>query len=94
MPKPTAKPRGRAADDHPAAMTGEQFMTALKRLGFHKESGQPSDTGLSAAARFFGYHPRPVREWPIEGPPAGVAIALKLMLKMKLNAADAMELLR
>jgi hypothetical protein len=66
-------------------MSADEFRAALERLGFAEGERAPNDLGLSEAARFFGYSPRQVRQWAAAGPPAAVALCLKLMLALKLT---------
>ena len=73
-------------------MSAEQFRVALKRLGF-PESDVPNDVGLSAFARFLSVSPRAVRQWADTGPPAPVAILLRLMLAFKISAPRARKIL-
>lgn len=73
-------------------MTADEFRAALQRLGF-AESDAANDLGLSAAARFFGTEPKTVRNWAAKGPPAPVAVCLRLMLKLRLTAPKARKLL-
>jgi hypothetical protein len=74
-------------------MTGAEFRAVVARLGF-ASSGKANDEGLSAAARFFGADPRSARRWLHSGPPRPVAIALRLMLAGKWDAAQAKAIIR
>jgi len=75
-------------------MPPDEFLAALKRLGFAR-SDAANDLGLSEAARIIGYSPRQVRAWSIGANPIppGVAFALRLMLKLKLSADKVRDLL-
>jgi hypothetical protein len=64
-------------------MSADEYRSALAKLGF-------SQVG---AARFFMADPRTGRRWAADGPPGGVAVALRIMLRLKLSAAQAVKLL-
>lgn len=72
------------ADDFPYSMTGDDYRAALKRLAF-ADPRNPTDTGISAAGRFFGASPRTAHTWPVDGPPNSVAVCLYLMLLLGLD---------
>ena len=79
-------------------MTAPQYRAALKRLGFDanpeglavEHSGA---AGISAAGRFFGASPSTGRAWARLGPPASVAVTLRLMIAANISAAKARKLL-
>ena len=73
-------------------MSPTEFRAALEKLGF-VASDRANDLGLSEAARFFGAQPRAARDWNVKGPPAAVALCLRLMLKLKLSADKVRKLL-
>ncbi len=73
-------------------MSPEEFLAAVKKLKFAR-SHAANDLGLSAAARFFGASARTGQTWATEGPPAAVAIALRLMLTYDLDADSAVTVL-
>lgn len=73
-------------------MSADEYRAAIARLGFI-ETDVPNDTGQSNAARFFDRDARTGRLWAANGPPAPVAIALRLMLKAKISVSRARKLL-
>lgn len=74
-------------------MSGDECRALLIRLEF-ADPARPGDQGVSEAARFFHYSRRPANAWSTEGPPAPVAIALRLMAAAGWTLKEARERLR
>jgi hypothetical protein len=73
-------------------MKPDQFRSALKRNGFVR-SHIANDEGLSECARVFGKSDRTVRSWTAEGPPAEIALILRLMQRFKLTPDEIRKLM-
>lgn len=74
-------------------MSPAEYREVLAKLGFddpgEERRAVPQDEGLSEAARFFGAAPRTGRLWAANGPPAAVALCLRLMLALKIDLTTA-----
>ena len=62
-------------------MTSEQYRRALKKV----------DLSIVGAGRFFGASARAGQRWAADGPPPTVVLCLRLMLALRMTAADVLS---